>query len=441
MAGTTYSFSIAVPIFDHYQQERTFRQYVRKLENAFNLDEVTNNEKKIAILKARTAPHTNALLSEEAPGQTFQAYVEACRVLFLDALANQNTLNRYLHFKLDYDNFENSIRSFIRIAESAIRDNVPAQRKNSVRTKLMEMLIRDEDLWSCNYDGLIKRVATINHVPNTIMFDTGAYYSIVSKKIASKMKLKTNTVPHNIITGGSYIPYYEIEEPITCKVDGQTVVIKDDCYVSSTNLVGFNMILENTHLKKLRAIIDTVEHTVIYKKPTLTLQFAPMPNDDTKENELKRKLKEKYPKLQPKDEYDCGDTMGTAPPQNFTLNSKRDLQKMKFYHTKPTSDEDYVISKMLQYNIIERGQAFEILPKYLLMKRDGQGKPKTYKDEEGVERQKLRFILDARRINERTRLMNYPAPTLFNIFSRMTRFNYASKLDLHCGFWQIQLPP
>uniref|UniRef100_A0A0K0FZC3 RNA-directed DNA polymerase n=1 Tax=Strongyloides venezuelensis TaxID=75913 RepID=A0A0K0FZC3_STRVS len=552
--NSTYCFSLAVPIFDHYKSERTISHYVSELETAFMLDNVMEERKKIAILQARTIPHTRILLPTPTNNQTYQAYVDECKLTFPDTLSCQNALNKYLHFNLNFDNFETSIRSFIRIADIALKDTFPAQKEASIRTKLMEMFIHDQDLWSwirdnddpfnsliedliirrqqnlarkkalqrnfgprrlnssnsfiinsntnpnntlhcthCQYtnhtaenchrkrqghppgdytkknvqiktealpnsittsnvrkinvindyshDGLIKRAALLNQSPITVMFDTGANCSVISRKLAQSLELKTNVIPRTIITGGSYTPYYEVEEPLKFNVDGQELSIKDDCYMASTNLSGFDMILGNVHLKKLGAIIDTSDQTVTYKKPILALQFTLIPNNKEKETSLHIKYKEKYPNLEPLDEYDCGSSIGTAPLQDFSFVPNDSAnQKWKFYQTQPTADEDYSISQLLQYNIIERSNAFEVLPKYMLIKRDSQGKPKSYFDSNGVERTKLRFVLDARRLNEKTRFMNYAPPTLLNIFAKMTRFDYASKLDLHCGFWQIQLP-
>lgn len=81
------------------------------------------------------------------------------------------------------------------------------------------------------------------------------------------------------------------------------------------------------------------------------------------------------------------------------------------------------IEEMLQHNIITPCHSPWAFPIVLVKKKDG----------------KMRFCVDYRKLNEKTKKTNYPLPNIEDIMTYMGGSTMWSRLDLFSGYWQVQM--
>uniref|UniRef100_A0A0K0EBC9 Peptidase A2 domain-containing protein n=1 Tax=Strongyloides stercoralis TaxID=6248 RepID=A0A0K0EBC9_STRER len=282
----------------------------------------------------------------------------------------------------------------------------------------------------------------INNAKARALIDNGANISLMGPTLAKQLEI-TGNKSMTILKAGNIAVVQEILVPITLKVQDLSITEKENFAINDTDFTGFDLLLSSPTLKKLGAVIDTRNSTVNFNPREHSLanvNFVLSSQDiDQKEEKLfQEEIAETFPNLTPTNEYDAGQGFIVAEKQEFFI---PEIQtKFPFFKTAPSKEEDDIVAQLLQNNIISpMPTIYEFSPHYLITKRNNDGTVQTYVNDQGETRIRKRLVLDCRHVNSRTVKKQYSAPTLGSIIGQLTSYQYASKIDLSHGFYQVIL--
>lgn len=275
------------------------------------------------------------------------------------------------------------------------------------------------------------------------LIDTGSQVSIIPTECA-KYITDISTLPTRTIrTASGTLTVKRIPESIEMIIENYKISIQD-LLISPNTFHGFEGILGLDVLKKINIHItfnnkslntDLIVNHVVINKNNLNTKNDSL---DQIANKFKIAIRLRFPNLEPKNKYDVGRSINTAPIQKF-VNVKP--LNIKFYSCPITPDLLANIHEMEHYGIIRRSKALEIQPFYSIIKRDKNNQPKPFTDQNNTVHQRVRILFDARELNHKTVKLNYEPNTLAKIIQSLRKFTFAFVIDLHQGFFQIKLNP
>uniref|UniRef100_A0A0N5C4R2 CCHC-type domain-containing protein n=1 Tax=Strongyloides papillosus TaxID=174720 RepID=A0A0N5C4R2_STREA len=151
----SYDFCLSVTLFNHRDQTQRVEQFLESLNEAFELDGITQDRVKINVLRQRVEQVTRRLLPTVAATETFQSYSTKIRNAFPSSYSDTLASDKYYKFKFDMKSFEESLLQFEHLAEIVLANYPEADKLNSIKDRLKCQLASYKDLYEYvrDFDG------------------------------------------------------------------------------------------------------------------------------------------------------------------------------------------------------------------------------------------------------------------------------------------------
>ncbi|CEF61620.1 Reverse transcriptase domain and Integrase,catalytic core domain and Zinc finger, CCHC-type domain and Peptidase A2A, retrovirus, catalytic domain and Ribonuclease H-like domain and Peptidase A2A, retrovirus RVP subgroup domain and Aspartic peptidase domain-containing protein, partial [Strongyloides ratti] len=256
------------------------------------------------------------------------------------------------------------------------------------------------------------------------LIDSGAETTVIPEKIVKQFS-NLNSLPDSTVeTIGQKINMKKITGKFDFIVDGfqgtlYETLLTEDVFSQFDGIIGIDL------LKEMNVIIDIDNKILLPITRTKFKNVFYMERHTDKdleelEDNLKIEISREFPDLNPESYYDCGNDIAVAPEQVF-LDSK--LLGIKFYSTPKCKHIQANIQEMLMYGIISKSQAVKVMPFYPIKKLNSENQPLMFKDIYEQEFIRMRALLDAREINNKTIKLSYNQNTALRIIQHLKGFS------------------
>uniref|UniRef100_A0A0K0E215 Peptidase A2 domain-containing protein n=1 Tax=Strongyloides stercoralis TaxID=6248 RepID=A0A0K0E215_STRER len=291
--------------------------------------------------------------------------------MFLTAVSDNVALDRYYHYVIDFNKFEESISTFEQVAERALSNlsmndkirrlnGVPSEdySKRPIKVEKKEDLVGKEK--ECNFNlnnkelevpstvqfPKIQTVVLINRYSINALLDGGSDINILNKDVARTLNLYESDEGTNIKTIAGSEVMYQIKSPMSIQIkDRARITCSKNKLYSGPTPHSTQLLLGRLALGMFGIVVDYESHA-----------------------------------------YDVGDGFAVAPPQEYmSINPIKDYKV--YVRSAPLPGEKEVIQTMVDHGIVMPTTAVEICDHCLINKLHSKEK---------------RFIIDRRPINHMT---------------------------------------
>ncbi|GKT13279.1 hypothetical protein ADUPG1_010240 [Aduncisulcus paluster] len=278
------------------------------------------------------------------------------------------------------------------------------------------------------YSTGFKETAKIKGKEIEVLLDTGAEMSCVAESLAKRMKLKLRPchIVLSLADGSERIIKYMTDVVITMEnVAKETIVLKEECLVVGNRgknqpllILKRDTCLKHDLLKRISCnSIDSEDFGV---------QIRDLPKKEEIEANIADEVKKELtPVLL--EYFESVDMTKTANVEEFEI-------KLKSEGDVPMKQQIYPIPFALQE--FARKEIDELLKrKHIVPTKSGNPAPTiVVKNHE-----KLRMVIDFRKLNEKVQTDTFPIPLQADLFQRLQKAKYFSQIDLKNGYHNIAM--
>jgi hypothetical protein len=273
---------------------------------------------------------------------------------------------------------------------------------------------------------------SINDIPVTILFDSGATHSFISGGLVEKLNLNGSHVKDafTIVTPGGKISSHTIALGVPLKLGSKTV----QSHLITINLEGMDAILGMDWMTRHKVVLDISGRVVAINSPMVGHTTLYLPFKDSANPCAYVTIISHLDEILVVCEY-----LDVFPDELPSMPPDKDVEFIIELQpgTTPISKQPY---RMPPKELTElKNQLQKLLHKgYIRPSSSPWGCPALFiKKKDGS----LRLCVDYRPLNAVTIKNKYPLPRIDVLFDQLARAKVFSKIDLHSGYHQIKIRP